>query len=184
MLKKEKCIHSEYVYRGKILSVRVEEVEVQNGHTAKREIVEHCGGVCVVAVDDAGKAYLVRQYRRPLDDFLLELPAGKLEAEEDSLEGAKRELREETGFTAEKFVFLGADYVSPGYCCEKIYVYLALGLTAGEMQPDGDEFVEVYSYPLDTLVDMVMDGTLYDAKTVIGILKAKKYLENKGGRKA
>lgn len=184
MLEKEKCISAEYAFRGKIINVRVEQVQVQNGHTAAREIVEHCGGVCVIAVGAQGESYLVKQYRRPLDDFILELPAGKLEQGEDSLEGAKRELREETGFTAEEFVYLGADYVSPGYCTEKIYVYLALGLKAGEAQPDGDEFVEVYSYPLDTLVDMVMDGTLYDAKTVIGILKAKKYLENKGGRQA
>ncbi len=182
MLEKEKCIESEYLYRGKVVNLRIETVQVQNGNPAKREIVEHCEGVCIAALSDKGEMYLVKQYRRPLDDFLLELPAGKKEAGEESLTCAKRELREETGFTAQTYVYLGADYVSPGFCTEKIHVYLATGLTAGEAQPDGDEFVEVYAYPLDALVDMVMDGTICDAKTAIGILKTKRYLEDKGGR--
>jgi len=119
-----------------------------------------------------------------MDDFMLELPAGKLEKGEDPLEGAKRELREETGAVASEYVFLGSDYVSPGYCTEQIYVYLATGLAQGEASPDEDEFVETLKYSLDELVEMVMNGEIYDAKTVIGILKAKTYLERKGGRKA
>ena len=184
MLKKEKCIETQYAYQGKVVSLRLEKVEVQNGNTATREIVEHCGGVCVAAMNEQGEIYLVRQYRRPLDDFMLELPAGKLEKGEDPLEGAKRELKEETGNVAQNFVFLGADYVSPGYCTEKIYVYFATDLTQEDASPDEDEFVETYKYSLDKLVDMVMSGEIYDAKTVIGILKVKTYLENKGGRKA
>lgn len=183
MLEKEKCVESEYLYRGKVVKLRLETVQVQNGNLAKREIVEHCEGVCIAALNARGEMYLVKQYRRPLDDFLLELPAGKKEDGEESLTCAKRELREETGFTAENYVYLGADYVSPGFCTEKIHVYLATGLTAGEAQPDGDEFVEVYAYPLDTLVEMVMGGTICDAKTAIGVLKTKMYLENKGGSK-
>ncbi len=181
MLEKEKCIESAYLYEGSVVRLRLETVEVQNGNTAKREIVEHCEGVCVVALGNEGEVYLVKQYRRPLDDFLLELPAGKKEAGEDSLVCAKRELKEETGLTAENYVYMGADYVSPGFCTEKIHIYLATGLQAGAAEPDGDEFVEVYTYTLEQLVAMVMDGSICDAKTVIGVLKAKRYLENKGG---
>ena len=181
MLEKEKCIKSEYRYRGKVVHLRLETVQVQNGKTSTREIVEHCEGVCVVAMDAQNRICLVRQYRRPLDDFLLELPAGKMEEGEDSLICAGRELLEETGYTAEHYVYLGADYVSPGYCTEKIHVYLATGLTPGQAQPDEDEFVEVYTYGLDELTQMIMRGEICDAKTVIGVLKTRRYLEDKGG---
>ena len=182
MLEKEKCLDAEVLYRGKVVQLRVETVQVQNGKTSKREIIEHCEGVCVVALDANNEIALVRQYRRPIDDFLLELPAGKKEAEEDSLTCAIRELKEETGLQAENYVYLGADYVSPGFCTEKIHVYLATGLTKGQAAPDEDEFVEVFTYPLDTLVKMVMDGEICDAKTAIGVLKTKFYIENKGGK--
>lgn len=177
MLSKEKLIKTDKIFAGKIINVRVDSVRVtQNGNTATREIVEHPGGVGIVAVNDEGKVCIVKQYRRPFDDFVVEIPAGKLEWGEDHYECGRRELREETGYSAQSFVYLGEFYTSPGFCNEKIHIYLAQGLTAGENDLDEDEFVEVDWYTLEELVEMVMNNDIKDGKTAIGILKAYNYL--------
>lgn len=175
----EKTIKSEDIYKGRIVHLHVDEVELIDGSHSKREIVEHDGGVAVIPVDDEGNVYCVRQYRYAFGQSIIETPAGKLEKGEDIFACAVRELGEETGFTAEEYIYLGEFYPSPGYCHEKLYAYLALGLKKGEAHLDEGEFLDVVKYPLDTLVDMVMDNELSDAKTIIAILKAKRYLEKR-----
>ncbi len=168
-------------YRGRIVYVHVDQVKLCDGKVGRREIVEHSGGVTVIPVDEDGSVYCVRQYRYAVGEHVLETPAGKLNEGEEPLHCAVRELSEETGLTAENYVFLGAFYPSPGYCKERLYVYLATGLKSGEAHPDDGEFLDVEKRSLDELVAMAMNNELSDAKTIIAILKAKLYLSGKGG---
>lgn len=168
----EKTLDQRCVFCGKILSLRVDTVELENQKTATREVVEHPGGVCVLPLDDNGNVTLVRQFRYPYMEELLELPAGKRSAGEDPLECGKRELTEETGLTAENYTSLGELYPSPGYLNEVIYLYLATGLTHVGQSLDEDEFLDVCTLPLREAVDMVLDGRIKDAKTGIALLKA------------
>lgn len=174
----EKKIDGEIKYTGKIVTVRRDTVELQNGRQSTREVVEHPGGVAIVAMDQESYVYMVRQYRYPMERELLELPAGKLEVGEDPAECAIRELSEETGFRAEKMVYLGKLYPSPGYCQETLYLYLALGLVGGASHPDPDEFLSVERYPFDKLCDMVSEGRICDAKTSLGLLLTERLLKN------
>ncbi len=168
----EKTLEQSYVFRGKIVSLRVDTAELENKKTATREVVEHPGGVCVLPLDDNGNVTLVRQFRYPYMEELLELPAGKRSPGEDPLECGKRELTEETGLAAEKYTSLGELYPSPGYLNEVIYLYLATGLTHVGQKLDEDEFLDVCTMPLSEAVDMVLDGRIKDAKTGIALLKA------------
>lgn len=174
----EKTLTSEQVYEGKIVNIRMDSVELVNGKTSFREVVEHAGGVVILAVDDNNRAYMVRQFRYPIGRAMLEVPAGKLEKGEDPLEGAIRELREETGLTAEKLIYFGGTYPSPGFCDEQLHIYLALGLTHGEACPDEDEFLNLEVVDLDELVQMVMSGKLLDGKSINAIFIAREYLRN------
>lgn len=167
----EKQLTKEYIYKGKIINLRRDEALLPNGNTAYREIVEHNGGVCIVPLDNDGNVYMVRQYRYPYSEVVTEIPAGKLEKDEDPLEAGKRELKEEVGATAENYTFLGTLYPTPGYCGEIIYMYLARGLTFGQTDPDDDEFLEPVKLPLKQAVDMILKGELADAKTQAAILK-------------
>ncbi len=178
MLNKEIVTSSEIIYNGKVLKVRKDSVIACNNKTAVRDIVCHNGGVGIVAVTDDNKICLVRQYRVAIEDFLIEIPAGKLEACEDHMLAAERELSEETGYTADIMTYLGFIYVSPGYCTEKVHIYMARGLKAGECSFDEDEDIEVLKYDLRDAVNMVMTGELKDAKTVYGILKVNNILES------
>jgi len=173
----EKQVETDTKYEGIIVDVKMDIVELQNGNRAKREVVVHPGGVGVVAVTNDKKVVMVRQYRYPLEEELLEIPAGKLDEGEDPFKCAVRELSEETGYTANKWVDLGKMYPSPGFCRETLYLYLALDLQAGEMHLDHNELLSVEEIALDDLVDEIMTNKLRDAKSVIGILKAKLYLK-------
>ena len=174
--KKLKTIGS---YSGVIVDVSVDRVLLPDGREALREVVDHPGGVCVLALDDDGCAVCVRQYRYCFGEHMLELPAGKLERGEDPLDCAVRELSEETGITAGEIVPLGSIYPSPGFCREVLHIYLATRLSQGQAHPDAGEFVETVRVPLDELADMAMSGRICDGKTVIASLKAKLYLEGK-----
>lgn len=176
---KETTISREDIFSGRIVHLHVDQVRLVDGSFSVREIVEHDGGVTVIPVDENGDVYCVRQFRYAFGQSVLETPAGKLEKGEEPLACAIRELSEETGFTAENYVYLGEFYPSPGYCREKLYAYLATGLKKGQAHLDEGEFLDVEKYPLDTLVDMAMNNEIYDAKTIIAVLKAKKYLEMK-----
>lgn len=168
----EQTLEKHALYEGRILNLRKDEVLLPNGHKSDREVVEHPGGVCVAAVAEDGTVLLVRQFRYPFGEELLELPAGKLEYGEDPLECGKRELLEETGASAAEYTFMGQFYPTCGYSNEIIYLYLAKGLTYGEQQPDEDEFIDVVRMPLQEAVSMVLSNALPDGKTQAALLKA------------
>ncbi|HIW72946.1 MAG TPA: NUDIX hydrolase [Firmicutes bacterium] len=167
----EKTVSQDYRFRGRIINLRVDQAELPNGQLASREVVEHPGGVCVAALTEADELLLVRQFRYPYGEALLELPAGKLEPGEDPLEAGKRELQEETGAAAERYFSLGKLYPTPGYCGEVIHLYLATGLRFGEMNPDEDEFLEAERLPLEEAVRRVLANEIPDAKTQTAVLK-------------
>ena len=167
----EKTTESTLVYKGGILEVYKDTVLLENGKTASRDVVKHSGGVCVVAVNENNEVYLVKQFRYPHKKVLLEIPAGKLEWGENPLECGKRELREEAGFTADEFIYLGCLYPTPAYDSEVIHMYLAKGLHKAEQELDEDEFLDVLTISLDDAVKMVMNGEIEDAKTQLALLK-------------
>jgi len=173
----EKQIETEIVYSGLIVNVKMDIAELQNGKKVKREIVEHPGGVCIVAVTGESKVLLVRQFRYTIKDELLEIPAGKLEKGEDPFECAVRELSEETGYKANEWIDLGVIYPSAGVYSETLYQYLALDLQPGEMQLDENELLSVEEIDIDELIELIMANKIRDAKTIIGVLKAKNYIE-------
>lgn len=175
----EKQIASEEKYKGIIVRVRLDDAELHTGRPVKREVVEHPGGVGVLPVDEEFNCYMVRQFRYPFGRMLLEIPAGKRENKEDPLLCAERELSEETGFEAEELIDLGECYTSPGISTEVLYVYLALGLKPGKSHPDEGEYLNVEKIPLKTLSEMVMRNEIPDAKTVVAVLKAEKYLADR-----
>ena len=169
----EKTLSSEKIFDGKILHIRRDAIRLPNGQEALREVVDHPGGVCVVALDGQNRVLLVRQFRYPYMKILREIPAGKLEYGEDPREAAIRELREETGAVAGRFQSLGELYPSPGYCGEIIHMYLAQDLSFGETDLDEDEFLTLERVPFDELVKEVLDGGIRDAKTMAAVLKTK-----------
>lgn len=145
-------------------------------------MVHHPGGVTIIPVEEDGTVWCVRQFRYPMQREMLEVPAGKLEYGEKPLPAAERELSEETGLTAGRMVYLGACCTSPGFSTEVLHIYLALELRRGEAHPDEDEFLNVEKHSLETLTDMVMAGEIDDAKTIIAVLKARRFLEAEGWR--
>lgn len=168
----ETTLSSETLYDGKIIRVRLDDAQLPNGATAKREVVEHPGGVCVAALTDDEELLFVRQFRYPYQEIVWELPAGKRDRNgETPLECGKRELREETGAVAERYRSLGVLYPTPGYCDEVIHLFLAQGLSFEDAAPDEDEFVEVERIPLKEAVERVLRGELPDAKTQVAVLK-------------
>ena len=175
----ERPVGSVEKYKGIIVRVRLDDAELYTGKVVKREVVEHPGGVTILPVDEDGSCYMVRQFRYPFGRMMLEAPAGKLEYGEDHRECAVRELSEETGFTADELVYLGGCCTSPGFSTEVLHIYLALGLHAGECHPDQDEFLNVEKIPLSELSRMVMAGEIDDAKTIVAVLKAEKYLSGR-----
>lgn len=170
----EKQLSAEYLYKGKIINVRRDEALLPNGKTALREVVEHPGGVCVAAINDKDEILLVRQFRYPYFETVLEILAGKRDsADEDPLSCGIRELREETGAVAKNIFSLGKLYPTPGYCGEIIWMFGATELTFGNDDPDEDEFLSVEAVPFEKAVEMVLSGEIKDAKTQAAILKLK-----------
>ena len=169
----EKQIGREEIYRGVVLNVVKDRVVLPNGDETVREICLHNGAVCVIPILDDGTVLMERQYRYAHGRVFYEIPAGKLDSpDENPLDAAKRELREETGAVAERFTFLGELDTSPALISEKIYMYLAEGLTFGERELDDDEFLDVEREHLASLYGKVMQGEIADAKTQIAVMKA------------
>lgn len=165
----EKTIHSKDIFSGRIIKVRVDTVSLPDGRESTREIVEHAGAVAIVALDDENNIRLVRQYRKPVEQVLLEIPAGIMEADEEALSSAQRELAEETGLQAASWERILSYYSAPGFSDEELHLYLAQNLTPGECSPDSDEFLESVSIPLKEAYRMIFTGQIVDGKSIIGI---------------
>ena len=177
MIFKEDTLESEYVFKGKLINVRRDKVRSVNG-TAMRELVEHPGGVVMVALKPNGMVTMEKQFRKPIEGVMFELPAGKLDPGEKPEAAAARELKEETGYTAKNIRYLTKSYTSCGYSDELLYAYLCTGLTAGETHFDENEALDVEEHHIDELANMVMSGEINDAKSQIAILMVKRMIDN------
>lgn len=173
----EKTLSSEYVFNGKVIDVKRDEVVVSNGCKSIREVVEHSGGVVVLAFN-GDKILMVKQFRYPLKNVSVELPAGKLERGENPDFAAKRELQEETGYVAKNWTSLGYIYTTPGFCDEKLYLYLAQDLEYLKQNLDEDEILECFQYSQDEVYSMVFKGVINDSKTICALFRAKEYLDD------
>lgn len=176
----EKKLRSERIFTGKLLHVNRDVVELPNGKEASREWIEHPGASAVIPVLPDGKIVMVRQFRYPIGQITLEIPAGKLDApEEDPLFCAQRELKEETGYTASGWEKLGSIATTVGFSNEYIHLYAARELVAGKQSPDEDEFINTVTLSLTEAVRMVASGEIYDAKSVTAILLLKNKWQEK-----
>lgn len=176
----ETKLDSENIYDGYLLHIKKDKVRLPNGGEAYREWVKHPGAAAVIPYTDQGEVILVRQYRYPIDEVTLEIPAGKLDAAgEDPLECAKRELSEETGYTAQEYKFLTKLATSVGFSDEVIYIYAARGLAVGQQHTDEDEFINVVKVPLQEAVEMVLDGRINDGKSITAIFMLDRLVNKK-----
>ncbi len=165
----EKTIEREVIYQGKIFDVEKHVVSLPNGNTSVRELVYHNGAVAVLVIDESDNIVMVEQYRKAFESMSLEIPAGKLEKGEEPMASAGRELEEETGYTAESLEKIFSFYGAPGFCSERVDVFVAKGLSAGEMNLDEDEFLNVKRYSFDEAVALLDRGIITDAKTIMAI---------------
>ncbi len=167
----EEKLSSEQVFNGQLLKVYSDEIKLPDGKRGGREYIKHVGAVCVVALTDDNKVIVERQFRYPMQEIILEIPAGKLDSkDEDPLLAAKRELKEETGAVAERMTYLGKFYPTPAYSDEVIHMYLAEGLSFEEQSLDDDEFLTVELMPIDDLVNAILEGKIHDGKTQAAVL--------------
>lgn len=174
----EPTIATRRIYEGNIINVRVDTVRMSSGRDATREIVEHSHAVCIVPIDDDGNVVLVRQYRKPAESALLEVPAGGVEDGEVSEEAVLRELQEEIGYTADHLEHLSSFWVAPGWATEYMHAYLATGLRESRLEGDEDENIEVVRLPLNEAVAMFKTGEINDGKTIAALLLAQPLLNH------
>ena len=170
---RERLVSSRVVYKGPVFWVTTDRVVEPNGIKARRDLIHHSGSVVVLAVDDSKgppRLLLERQYRHAAQDYLWELPAGRIDPGEDELKAAKRELIEETGYRAERWRRVFRFYASPGFMAETMAVYLATGLRRGKAEPEEDEVIQLRMVPLPAAVKMIRSGTICDAKTIASVL--------------
>jgi len=183
---KVRVISSRTVYKGPVFWVTTDHVQEPGGVETRRDVIHHTGSIVVLAVDDSTatpRVLLERQYRHAAGDYLWELPAGRIDPGEQELHAAKRELLEETGYTAKSWKRILKFYASPGFVAETMAVYLAKGLTAGEAQPEEDEIIYKRMVPLPAAVSMVMRGKIRDSKTISSVLWLDRSLrETKNGK--
>ncbi|MFN4032645.1 MAG: NUDIX domain-containing protein [Fimbriimonadales bacterium] len=174
---KEELIESHTIYQGRVVTLRIDTVRLPSGRTARREIVEHRGAVAIVPLLNRETVLLIRQYRQAVGETLLEIPAGTLEPDEPIDACARRELEEETGYTARQLRRLFSQYLAPGYSQEVLHVYLAEDLAPAAQRLDEDELVELVPTPLCEIEAMVLDGRIKDSKTIAGLLMTLRLLE-------
>lgn len=169
-----KIKHSEIKFRGKVFDLKVDEIVYDSGNEGIREVAIHPGGAVVVAVKENGKIIFVKQYRYPLDKSLIELPAGKLEENEDPMKCAVRELEEEAGYKTGKIEKLGSIFTTPGFCTEELHIYLAKDLEAGKHNREEGEFgMQILEYSLDEIEEKIKKSEIKDSKTICGIYMYK-----------
>ncbi len=178
MTNQEPTIDSKVVFEGRILTLRVDTVRLPNGRETTREIAEHSDSVCIVPIDDDGNVVLVRQFRKPVDMDLLEVPAGGIEEGEVSDEAVQRELQEEIGYTAGNLRHLSSFWLAPGWCTEYMHAYLATDLTPSSLVADDDEFITVVRMPLAESLRLVQEGQIRDAKSISALLMASQVLQD------
>ncbi len=176
----ELCISSQTLASGGMLTVKRDQVRLPNGNTSQREYVIHPGAVVVVPILPNGNVVLEKQFRYPLHQVFIELPAGKIDAGEDVLITGQRELMEETGYSASDWIKLGHQHPCIGYSNEIIHIYLARGLSAGAHQRDGDEHLDIFEAPFEQCISMIQRGEITDGKTIIALFFAEKYLQKHG----
>lgn len=157
------------IYQGKVVTLNVDTVRLPNGHTIDLEVIRHPGAAAVVPMKDDGTVVMIRQFRHAANGFIYEIPAGKLHAKEDPLDCAARELEEEIGYKAGHFELLSSIFTAPGFADEVIHVYVATALTRGTQNLDQDEVLEVVEIPLREAIGKIEDGTIRDAKTIVGL---------------
>ncbi|MDD3839174.1 MAG: NUDIX hydrolase [Clostridia bacterium] len=172
----EKTIDSKKIFDGKIIKLKVDTVLLPDGKKSTREIVNHPGAVAILPLTDKNELIMVKQYRKPIERVLLEVPAGKLDEDELPEECAERELEEETGLTAEKLINLSSIYTTPGFSDEVIHLFIATGLKKGRANSDDDEFLEVVKIPFNKVMEMIEQNLIMDSKTINCILLARHYL--------
>jgi ADP-ribose pyrophosphatase len=172
----ETRVSSKRIYDGHILNLRVDEVKLDNGKTANREIVEHRGATAIVPMLGDGRVVLVRQYRYAAATELLEIPAGTLEPDEVPEDCARRELEEETGYKCKEMKKMMEIFLAPGYSTEKIHIYLAKGLTETKTRLEEDERIDVERVPIAAALEMAKSGKIQDAKTISGLHVASQSL--------
>jgi ADP-ribose pyrophosphatase len=172
-----KLIKSNFLFKGKVFDVKVDEIEYNSGNKGIREVAVHPGGAVVVAVKDDGKIIMVHQFRYPLQKKIFELPAGKLDNNEDPYNCAVRELEEETGYRAKKVEKLGQIYTTPGFCTEILHIYIAKELIHGEHnREEGEQGMEIFELSKQEIEEKIKTGEITDAKTICGIYLAQKYI--------
>ena len=175
---KYKLKKSNVLYKGKAFDLKVDEIEYESGNKGVREVAVHPGGAVVVPVTDTGKVILVTQFRYPFQKVLMEVPAGKLEAGEDPMKCAERELEEETGFRTGKIEKLAEIYTAPGYCTEILHIYTARNLTAGNQnREEGELGMQIHEFTLDEIEDKIAKGEIVDGKTICSIYHLKNILD-------
>ena len=176
----ERTVASRQAYAGRLINLRVDEVELDDGRRATREIVEHPGAVAVLAFLDNGDLVFVQQFRKAAERLTLEIPAGTLGAGEDPDACAIRELREETGYAPNTLRRVCSFYTAVGFCTELMHLFVATGLQPGQQDPEEDENIEVVTMPVSSAIERVGDGTIVDAKTVAGVFWAQLYRAGDG----
>lgn len=165
----EKTLETNYLFRGKVVTLRVDKVELPNGRESIREVVEHSGAVGIVPLTAEHKIVLVKQFRKPLEKEIIEIPAGKLDPGESPSACALRELQEEIGCTAGRLDFKFAFYTTPGFSNEIIHIFIARDLKESKMACDDDEFISTLQVSVDEAMHMIKNGTITDGKTISGI---------------
>ena len=173
----EVCLTSELVLEGGMLRVKRDQVRLPSGNQSQREFIMHPGAVLVIPLLDNGNLLLERQFRYPLNRVFIELPAGKIDPDEAILVTGQRELLEETGYTAQEWVYLGLQHPCIGYSDEVIYMFIARGLLAGEAMQDEDEQLELFEASLDACLEMVATQQITDAKTILALMYLEKNLQ-------
>ncbi len=171
----EKTLSSQPIFSGQIIKLRVDTVETSNGRRTTREIIEHADCIAVVAIDNEDNILLVKQFRKPVEKELLEIPAGGIDPGEDPETAVRREMREETGYLPRKLESLGGFYSAPGYCTEYLHLYLASDLTPRRLTAEDTESIELVRVPVSQIISLINSGGICDAKSIAGLLRFLEY---------